>query len=309
MDKKILILSANPRDKEVLLLNDEFHLIKESISSSRNCFIVEQESAVHVRDLQQIFVKHEPQIVYFSGHGKAEGLLLLDDRDKAQLVSKSALSGLIELFKHCIECVILNACHTMPLAKAMHQHIKYVIGVNNQISDSGARSFAKGFFMGLCHEASYRQAFKYGFNAIEIDPISKESPLVLLENVNMRDVNLESYPRYTEGEQLTLRLRNILLDCNEFNNDTHLISLFGSEPKLHSFSAYLPDSTGNRNERVNKCLAFLIRKRLKDNTPLLLPFLDLLLTRQPKESLLYDNLNTFIQENARLFIELYDSNS
>jgi hypothetical protein len=67
--KRILILASNPRKD--LNLDREIRDLREVIekSRSREQFEVEDALAVRVKDLQNLLLKHEPQIVHFCGHG------------------------------------------------------------------------------------------------------------------------------------------------------------------------------------------------------------------------------------------------
>ena len=68
---KILFLAANPKDTNSLRLGEEVREIKERLrlAELRDEFVVEQEWAVRVTDLQGHLLHHQPHIVHFSGTG------------------------------------------------------------------------------------------------------------------------------------------------------------------------------------------------------------------------------------------------
>jgi hypothetical protein len=104
--KKILILASNPRKD--LNLDREIRDLKKVIERSKNqaLFEVEIELAVRPEDLHDLFLAHEPRIVYFCGHGTGEqGLVLENNAGREQFVSTSALSSLFEWFDDKVECV------------------------------------------------------------------------------------------------------------------------------------------------------------------------------------------------------------
>ncbi|MEO1373437.1 MAG: hypothetical protein AAFW70_03740 [Cyanobacteria bacterium J06635_10] len=70
--KKILILSANPKNTTNLRLQEEVREIKKTLqlSDNRNEFQIITESALQVDDLTRFLSHHQPTIVHFSGHGK-----------------------------------------------------------------------------------------------------------------------------------------------------------------------------------------------------------------------------------------------
>lgn len=180
--KRILILSANPRDTDELRLGEEVREIQASLDRSkyRDRFEVTTRWAVRVKDLQAILLDLTPQIVHFSGHGtKTEGLALENELGQTQFVSAEALAGLFKLFKSEIECVFLNSCYSEAQAEAIHQHIDCVVGMNEGIGDKAAIEFSRGFYGALGTAKSYEDAFAFGCNAIDLQGIPESSTPVL----------------------------------------------------------------------------------------------------------------------------------
>jgi tetratricopeptide (TPR) repeat protein len=168
--KKILILAANPRKD--LNLDREIRDLKRVIQSSAHgdSFQVINEPAVRVSDLQDLLFKHRPQIVHFCGHGGGEaGLVFESDLGREQQVKTEALSELFRLFDDGVECVLLNACYSQDQAEAIVQHIRHVIGMNQEIRDDAAIAFSKGFYRALGYDCSIKEAFEFGKNAIQLE--------------------------------------------------------------------------------------------------------------------------------------------
>lgn len=181
MKKKILFLAANPTNTGRLRLDEEVREIEEALKLAklRDQFEIESKWAVRTEDLRRALLEHEPQIVHFSGHGSGEGGLALEDElGKAKLVSASALTGLFRLFES-IECVFLNACYSQIQAEAIHQHINYVIGMNQAIGDRAAIQFAKGFYDALGVGKGYEYCFKMGCASIDLEGIPESKTPVL----------------------------------------------------------------------------------------------------------------------------------
>ena len=134
---------------------------------------------MRVDDLQPILLDHTPQIVHFSGHGGgSRGLALEDELGQMQLVSATALAGLFKLFK-VVECVFLNACYSEEQAKAIQQHIHCVVGMNQAIGDKAAIKFAKGFYRAIGSGKTYREAFDFGCNLLDLQSIPESSTPVI----------------------------------------------------------------------------------------------------------------------------------
>jgi hypothetical protein len=169
---KVLILASNPRKN--LNLDTEIRDLKRVIDSSRQredfTFVV--ELAVRVGDLQELMLKHRPQIVHFCGHGGGEqGLVFESDAGREHLVSTEALADLFSLpsINVNVECVLLNACYSEEQAEAIVTHINYVIGMNQKIRDDAAIAFAKGFYRALGFAHDIEEAYKLGCNAIQLE--------------------------------------------------------------------------------------------------------------------------------------------
>ena len=168
MQKKILVLISNPKGTSNLNLLPEIRDLQEALQRSqhRERFAVEWRVAKYQTDLRRYILDIKPQIIHFCGHGTEQGLMLEDDTGTAKVVTNEVLTDLLKAFADRIECVLLNACETDPLADALAQHINYVIGMNQEVYDDAAIAFAEGFYDTLGAGESYERAFEIGKNAV-----------------------------------------------------------------------------------------------------------------------------------------------
>jgi AAA-like domain/CHAT domain len=175
---KILFLAANPKDTERLRLDEEVREIEQSLrlSRDREQFKFTQKWAPRTQDIQKILLEDEtPEIVHFSGHGEGDrGLTFEDVNGQSQSVGTEALVGLFKLFKQEIQCVVLNACYSDVQAKAIAQHIPYVIGMSEAIGDTAARKFSTGFYDALAAGRSIETAYDFGCNSIQLEISGRE---------------------------------------------------------------------------------------------------------------------------------------
>jgi TIR domain len=152
-------------------------------------FNLVQRWAVRPRDIQRAMLDLGPTILHFSGHGEGEAELVFEDEiGYTKLVDGAALTGLFELFADQLNCVILNGCYTEVQAKAIAHHIPYVIGMNNEIGDKAALTFAVGFYDALGAGRDVEFAFKLGCAAIRMEGIAEHLTPVLIKkpSVNKR---------------------------------------------------------------------------------------------------------------------------
>ena len=172
MTTKILVLASNPAETGHLQLNDEIRAIREAHKSSakRDEFTIVVEPAIRISELQRIILEEKPRIVHFCGHGTGHrGLILENDAGKVQLVSTAALTDLFTIFNRRIECVVLNACHTLSQGEQIQQQINFLIATQKEIRDDAALLFTKGFYDALFRGENYQAAYKLGCNRIHLE--------------------------------------------------------------------------------------------------------------------------------------------
>ncbi|MGB7247705.1 MAG: CHAT domain-containing protein, partial [Phormidesmis sp.] len=191
--RTILFLAANPKNTRSLRLDQELRDIGEGLqrAQKRDRFTLEQRLAVRPRDIQRAMLDVRPQIVHFSGHGEGEeGLVFEDVSGNAQRVSGDALGSLFSLFSDQIQCVLLNGCYSEVQAKAIVQHVPYVIGMRRAIEDRSAITFSIGFYDALGAGRDIEFAYRLGCNAIQMEStgsagVSRDISLVdMPENVS-----------------------------------------------------------------------------------------------------------------------------
>lgn len=165
---KILFLASNPQSTSRLNLGKEAREIEDGLRRSKlaNQFQFIQRWAVRHSDLRRALLEENPDIVHFSGHGKGEkGLVLENEAEQAKPATGEALAELFSLFPS-IKCVLLNACYAEIQAKSIVKHIDYVVGMKHVVLDKSAIVFATGFYDGLGYGRTIDDAFKLGCSAI-----------------------------------------------------------------------------------------------------------------------------------------------
>jgi Effector-associated domain 10/CHAT domain len=170
----ILVLAASPVGEARLRLDKEVREISQVLRLAKkgHNFVLEQRWAVRPDDLQDALLDIEPSIVHFCGHGTGSGGLALESEDgKTPLVSTTALANLFKLLNKHVNCVVLNACYSELQADAIHQYINHVVGMTQEIGDTAAINFSKGFYRALANDRSFEDAYEFGCNAIDLQGI------------------------------------------------------------------------------------------------------------------------------------------
>lgn len=182
MSIKILFLTAEPTDSARLRLGQELRDIREKLqlSRQRENFLLESRESVRPGDITQAIFDVKPHIVHFSGHGTNTGDICLENvSGTVQTVSPNALAELFSLVADQVNCVVLNACYSDAQAKAIAEHIRFVVGMNQAIGDIAAIAFAVGFYKALGANLSIEDAYKFGCVEILLQGIPEESTPVL----------------------------------------------------------------------------------------------------------------------------------
>ncbi|MBV7334067.1 SUMF1/EgtB/PvdO family nonheme iron enzyme [Chloroflexi bacterium TSY] len=192
---KILFLAANPLDTNRLRLDEEMRAIDAAVRQEEQCDQIDIRShwAVHIEDLQKLLLRHQPDIVHFSGLGKAadRSIILQSDTNIGQSVSASALSDLFSILHNNLRCVVLNACYSESQAQVISQHVDCVVGMNDTISDEAARNFGAALYGALAYGRSMFTAFALACNRIDLVNLPEQDvPRLLAPNMDPKEIYL-----------------------------------------------------------------------------------------------------------------------
>lgn len=210
--RTILILATDPSNTSRLRLDQEIRDISAGLERAkyRDRFNLKSLFAVRPRDFQRAMLDYNPQIVHFCGHGEGtelkqevagipdqrkltpvgqttaiEGLAFEDDLGNAKLIDAASLASLFKLFADQVECVVLNACYSQVQAKAIAQHINYVIGMNRAIGDKAAIEFAVGFYDAIGAGRSVEFAYELACSSIQLAGIPEHLTPVLEKKASL----------------------------------------------------------------------------------------------------------------------------
>lgn len=175
---KALILSAAPKDSSRLRLDEEARDLKDKLRQVQNrsaTVKIVNEWAVRVDQIQDALFNEKPQVLHFSGHGDVGMLYFEDVNGNAVPISANALAGLVSLHSDSIECVVLSACFSDEVAKAVRTHVNWVIGCDDSIADDAAIAFSRAFYRALANGEGYGKAFRYARNEISLNGMEAEA--------------------------------------------------------------------------------------------------------------------------------------
>jgi hypothetical protein len=169
----VLYLVAQPKNTPLLATYEEMREVETELQLGRDRerFRLEHQVAVRIRDISRALARYQPQIVNFSGHGRPDGSLAVENEHGfATYADPAGLASLLGGFAYCVRCVIVNACHSLVLAEAINEEIDYVIGMRSEILDTASVQFSVGFYQGLFAGRSVPDAFRQGRDLVQADP-------------------------------------------------------------------------------------------------------------------------------------------
>jgi hypothetical protein len=203
---RILFLSANPWPTARILVDGEAREISEKIQEGpyREQFHFMVHTAVRPGDLQKLLLTYRPHIVHFSGHGnKAKKLILEGMPGRAKTVDNHGLARVFALYRRHLRLVVLNACLTHVLARAITESIDFAIGTSKGIGDKGGVAFAGAFYRALGFGKSVRDAFTSAKAELGLTrmPRTQGIELFVRDGLNESD----SFPRVRPAEMTFTR--------------------------------------------------------------------------------------------------------
>ncbi len=170
---RVLFVGATPTDTARLAVGEEYRHVDASVRTSDNAARFEFHFAHEVRadELGPALLRHRPHVVHFSGHGSATGELLLPDATgQAAPARPEQLAKLFAVVgpELSIRCVVLNACYSEALAKALAAHVDCVIGVPTALKDRVAVAFAGALYQAIGFGRDLDAAYRYACAQVEL---------------------------------------------------------------------------------------------------------------------------------------------
>lgn len=175
---KILFLTATPMRASQLNTGKESRfkdLIRYFDQEKRYRLI--EEHGIKSEDFHNFAVSEKPHILHYGGHGEVEGIVLEDTELEAEV-----LVDILKLNPN-LQCVILNACYSLPIAQKLAQYIPYVVGTQDAIHDVTAISFARGFYTGIVSGYKVEDAFQNGLLNVKREKHPHPGVLVLVKGI------------------------------------------------------------------------------------------------------------------------------
>jgi hypothetical protein len=177
--RTVLFLAASPKGMTPIRLDQERRDIEHELQldPNRGSFVLVDFAAARLTDISRALVRHKPDIVHLSGHGDSEGRLYVED--ERGYGAPTNIEGMAELFgehRATIRCVVVNACNSERLAKAISRRIDYAVGMSSAIRDSAAITFSIGFYQAFFGGEDVPRSFALGRSLLHSSEASLHYP-------------------------------------------------------------------------------------------------------------------------------------
>lgn len=170
----ILLFASEPRDQPRTDIDKEIREILTKLDEARfrEHIILRDIPAAQAFDLIPNLNRHNPHMVQFSGHGTAEGLLMMGPRDRSEPIEAERLIQMLTWAGKALRIVFFNICDSEVHARAAAQLVDAAIGMRGKMHDTPARTFAAYLYSGLAFGNSLKRSFHQACAAIGDEPDS-----------------------------------------------------------------------------------------------------------------------------------------
>jgi len=179
---KILFISATPTHAGQLNIGKESRF-KDLFRyfDDEDIFEWREEHGVNADEFFNFLIDANPHILHYGGHGEVEGIVLEEGNLEGDI-----LRDLLQISEQT-QCVVLNACYSVTIAKKVAESVPYVIGTQGPIDDRSAIAFARGFYMGIVRNYSIEAAFKLGLIKIRQEKLPDVDIPILVKGVPQKE--------------------------------------------------------------------------------------------------------------------------
>lgn len=165
----VLLVSASPETAERLRVDQQFHDIIERMRGvrHRDRFKFEIVQAARFADLVTALQEHMPHVLHISANGGPDGSLLFQGkRAESEPISPMRLIKLLTALSDNLRMVVINADHSLELARAIPPTIAIAIGMRGKIQGAAAIDFADNFYATLGYGKPVLTAFNVAVASI-----------------------------------------------------------------------------------------------------------------------------------------------
>lgn len=179
---RVMFIAANPVALDKLSLSEEARRIEERLRGTPGERRIEFRWCWHADAEGLIDALHRgiPDVLHFAGHGTKDGSLLLQTAEGApHPLTPAALAALLAARQERPRVVVLNACYSVMMARALLPLADAVIGMRDAVEDAAARTFAVEFYKAIGHGRPLQEAFELARASLLVHGLGNDELLQL----------------------------------------------------------------------------------------------------------------------------------
>ncbi|MER5865553.1 hypothetical protein [Kitasatospora sp. NPDC002040] len=162
MSGSVLVVQSAARQLPPLRLDEELRNIQQALRGARYraALRIRVVPAARLEDLTGALREEIPTVLHVSGRADGNGNLLFatDDGGHAPLHSPGLLKLIDGFATPDLLAVVLNTCHSAPLATELAERVGCAIGTDGLLDDTDAARFASEFYRNIGAGQSVGQA-------------------------------------------------------------------------------------------------------------------------------------------------------
>jgi len=175
----VLFLASEPGPRQLRLDIEHRDIQKRlRLSTLADRFSLSTHQAVEARDLSDLLLRQEGEVLHWSGHASPAGEIRVAAA-AAKVTSGGGrdlpLDAVVELLRHRasrlpLRLVVLNLCHSAVIARALTEAgiADCAVGMTDSIADEGAILFSEGLYGALGEGCSVGEAFARAKNHMSL---------------------------------------------------------------------------------------------------------------------------------------------
>lgn len=162
--RRLVFLSANQDRSRRLDIDGELRLLQQALEQApkRRAIKLVHKPDLHLTDVRRVLEK-PAQLVHVSGHGDERGAIWMKNhRGELEAIDPNAFARLLgeRDARPSPRVVVLMACFSERLAKALRKTVDVVIGTTGELDDDAASLFTSEFYGALALGRDVRSAFQ-----------------------------------------------------------------------------------------------------------------------------------------------------
>lgn len=179
--ERILIITASPRNRPPLCLDEEVRGIRERLRASpRNTDLeLHYYGAAQYPDIEQAVRTLRPRFVHFAGYDSPEhGPLLEDEKRGPRGVSAEVFAEIFQAQDGWVECLFFSTCFVGRHAEVLAKHVRHVVGMTEQVSDKLCVRFAAEFYGAVFEGLAIADAFESARRTLSVEGLDVSAPVL-----------------------------------------------------------------------------------------------------------------------------------